>query len=171
MSALTPADCKAFYQTAFVPNNTVCVVVGDFDSKQMLEEVTRLTANWKATDLAKPTPPEVTKPAAFVQKIVVMPEAAQLYFFMGHVGIRRGNPDFYRLLVMDYVLGTSTGFNDRLSARLRDREGFWLYTVQRPTLAGPLRKNLDCLVAISAPHRATSTASRRNSSRRSFACV
>jgi zinc protease len=128
LSAMTPADCKAFYNEAFVPNNTICVVVGDFDSKQMIEQITRLTANWKSTNLAKPTPPEVTKPATFVQRILLMPEAAQVNFFMGHVGIRRNNADFYRLLVMDYVLGTSTGFNDRLSARLRDREGL-AYTV------------------------------------------
>jgi zinc protease len=47
---------------------------------------------------------------------------------MGHAGIKRGSPDFYRLLVMDYVLGTGPGFTDRLSARLRDREGL-AYTV------------------------------------------
>jgi zinc protease len=47
---------------------------------------------------------------------------------MGHPGIRRKNPDYYKLLVMDYVLGTGPGFTDRLSARLRDREGL-AYTV------------------------------------------
>ena len=57
-----------------------------------------------------------------------MPEAAQLHFFMGHVGISRDNPDYYKLLVMDYVLGTGTGFTDRLSANLRDRQGL-AYTV------------------------------------------
>src|SRR5262249_32719789 len=60
--------------------------------------------------------------------IVSMPEAAQLHFYMGHVGVRRNNPDYYKLLVMDYVLGTGPGFTDRLSARLRDREGL-AYTV------------------------------------------
>jgi zinc protease len=52
-----------------------------------------------------------------------MPQAVQLHFYMGHVGIRRKNPDYYKLLVMDYVLGTGPGFTDRLSSRLRDREG------------------------------------------------
>src|SRR5262249_52017030 len=47
---------------------------------------------------------------------------------MGHPGIRRDNPDYFKLLVMDYVLGTGPGFTDRLSARLRDREGLG-YTV------------------------------------------
>ena len=50
-----------------------------------------------------------------------MPDAAQLQFHMGHVGITRRNPDYYKLLVMDYVLGTGPGFTDRLSARLRHR--------------------------------------------------
>jgi zinc protease len=47
---------------------------------------------------------------------------------MGHVGIARTNPDYFKLLVMDYVLGTGPGFTDRLSSRLRDREGL-AYTV------------------------------------------
>jgi zinc protease len=47
---------------------------------------------------------------------------------MGHAGIRRNNPDYYKLLVMDHVLGTGTGFTDRLSARVRDRQGL-AYTV------------------------------------------
>jgi zinc protease len=42
---------------------------------------------------------------------------------MGHPGIRRNHPDYYKLLVMDYVLGQGPGFTDRLSARLRDRQG------------------------------------------------
>jgi zinc protease len=56
-----------------------------------------------------------------------MPEAAQLHVFLGHVGIKRKDPDYYKLLVLDYVLGTGPGFTYRLS-RLRDREGL-AYTV------------------------------------------
>jgi zinc protease len=126
---LTPADCATFYHRAFVPNNTLMAVIGDFDSKQIVDEITRLTADWKQGKDLKPQEPEVTKPPEFVEKIVSMPDAAQLHFYMGHVGIRRNSPDYYKLLVMDYVLGTGPGFTDRLSARLRDREGL-AYTVQ-----------------------------------------
>src|SRR5262249_43810132 len=88
-----------------------------------------LTADWKKAPLDRPPTPEVDKPKEFTQKIITMPEAAQMQFYLGHVGIRRNNPDYYKLLVMDYVLGTGPGFTDRLSARLRDREGL-AYTVQ-----------------------------------------
>src|SRR5207249_11537912 len=78
--------------------------------------------------LPKPETPPVVKPDKFTEKILTMPQAVQLHFYMGEPGIRRDNPDYYKLLVMDYVLGTGPGFTDRLSARLRDREGL-AYTV------------------------------------------
>jgi zinc protease len=120
---LTRDDCVAFHKKVFVPNNTIVAVVGDFDARQVIDEVTRLTAGWKKAELPKVEPPAVDKPKEFTQTIVSMPEAAQLHFYMGHVGVRRDNPDYYKLLVMDYVLGTGPGFTDRLSSRLRDREG------------------------------------------------
>jgi zinc protease len=128
VEALKPADCLEFYRKVFVPNNTTVAIVGDFDTQQVIDEVTRLTADWKKAPLEKPKTPVVAKPPQFVEQIVTMPEAAQLHFFMGHAGIRRNNPDYYKLLVMDYVLGTGPGFTDRLSAKLRDREGL-AYTV------------------------------------------
>src|SRR5262249_57000959 len=121
--------CAAFHRKVFVPNNTVVAVAGDFDSKQLIDDVTQLTAGWKKGELARREPPAVEKPKEFIQKVLSMEDAAQLHFYMGHVGIRRKKPDCYKLLVMDYVLGTGPGFTDRLSARMRDREALG-YTVQ-----------------------------------------
>jgi zinc protease len=128
VEALTPEDCAAFHRRVFVPNNTMLAVVGDFDSKEVIDELTKLTAGWKKGELPKLDPPAVMPPKGFEEKIVSLTDAAQLHFYLGHPGIRRGNPDYYKLLVMDYVLGTGPGFTDRLSARLRDREGL-AYTV------------------------------------------
>jgi zinc protease len=103
-------------------------IVGDFDPDVVVAEIKGLTAEWKRGRLPKLNLPEVPLPEKFTQKIITMPEAAQLQFFMGHVGIRRTNADYFTLLVMDYILGTGPGFTDRLSSRLRDREGL-AYTV------------------------------------------
>jgi zinc protease len=128
VETLKPADCAAFHEKVFSPTNTTIAVVGDFDSKEVTDEITKLTSDWKKSTLEAPDYPEVDKPKEFKQKIITMPESAQLHFYMGHIGVRRDNPDFYKLLVMDYVLGVGPGFTDRLSARLRDREGL-AYTV------------------------------------------
>ena len=120
---LTTDDCRRFHSQRFLPNQTVMAVVGDFDSQAVVEEVKRLTAHWSRQSPLNPELPEVRKPEAFRQHVLTIRESAQLYFFMGHAGIRRNNPDYYKLLVMDYVLGTGAGFTDRLSAQLRDRQG------------------------------------------------
>jgi zinc protease len=124
---LTAEDCAAFHKEVFAPNHVALAVAGDFDSEEIVELVKAQTRDWKKG----PPPPEtpgVALPDKFTQKIITMPDAAQLHFFLGHAGIRRDNPDYYKLLVLDHVLGTGPGFTDRLSARLRDREGL-AYTV------------------------------------------
>lgn len=128
LTKLTPDACRAFHAKAFVPNRTVVAIVGDFDSERVRADVERLTANWKPNRAPIPTPTPPPVPKDFQQTILPMPDAAQLHFYMGHPGIRRSNPDYYKLLVMDYVLGTGPGFTDRLSSKLRDRMGL-AYTV------------------------------------------
>jgi len=128
VEALKPADCAAFHDKVFVPANVTLAIVGDFDMQAVTDDVLKLTADWKKSALEAPEYPEVDKPKEFTQKVIPMPESAQLHFYMGHVGVRRDNPDYYKLLVLDYVLGVGPGFTDRLSARLRDREGL-AYTV------------------------------------------
>src|SRR5439155_2700343 len=97
---LTGHDCRSFHAARFLPNLTILAIVGDFDSQKVIDEVTKLTAHWKPQTPIKPELPPVEKPAAFKQNVLTMPQAEQLYFFLGHVGIRRDNPDFYKLLVM-----------------------------------------------------------------------
>jgi zinc protease len=125
---LTREDLERFHRKLFVPDNTVVGIVGDFNSAEVIEEVRKLTVDWKKAGFKRPTEPKVEKPVKFEQKILTMPDASQLHFYLGHVGITRNNPDYYKLLVMDYVLGTGTGFTDRLSSSLRDRQGL-AYTV------------------------------------------
>lgn len=124
---LTPNDLKAFHQRVFVPNNTILTVVGDFDSAKLIEQVKELTAKWKKQPMAQPDLPTPPAPEAKTT-ILTDANAAQLQVFIGHLGIKRTNPDYFKLLVMDYVLGTGSGFTDRLSASLRDRQGL-AYTV------------------------------------------
>ncbi|HEX3998576.1 MAG TPA: pitrilysin family protein [Pirellulales bacterium] len=125
---LTSADCAALRDRLFVPDNMLMAVAGDFNPDEVVDEIKQLTSDWKPGHLPPLDLPKIAKPKEFVERFLSMPEAAQLQFFMGQVGIRRANPDYYKLLVLDYVLGTGTGFTDRLSSRLRDREGL-AYTV------------------------------------------
>jgi zinc protease len=120
---LQPDDCKAFHAANFTPDRTVIAIVGDFDSAKMQAEVERLTAHWAKSPTGEIKAPAPPMPTEFRQTIVSRPEAAQLQVMIGQLGIRRSHPDYYKLLVMDYILGTGSGFTDRLSSSLRDRQG------------------------------------------------
>jgi zinc protease len=139
VSKLTVADCKAFHNMAYAPNFTTLVLVGDFKTDEMLKKVETLTKDWKKSDAGKPVVPAPPKPTANEQ-IVSDEQAAQVHVFIGQLGITRNNWDYHKLLVMDNVLGTGAGFTDRLSAALRDRQG-WAYTV-RATITGDAGKEV-----------------------------
>lgn len=128
VSKFTQADLKAFHAAAYGPDTTTVVVVGDFDSAEMAKKIEKLTANWKPTGRKTPKPAAPAAADKPTQKLVSDPTAAQTHVYLGHLGITRDNPDYYKLLVMDNVLGTGPGFTDRLSSTLRDRQGL-AYTV------------------------------------------
>jgi zinc protease len=128
VTALTPADCKAFHAAAFAPNATVVVVAGDFKADEMAKTMAALTKDWKKLDLPPAAPPAPAKAEAVVERVVPDKSAAQVHVYAGHVGVTRQHPDYYKLLVMDNVLGVGPGFTDRLSSNIRDRQGL-AYTV------------------------------------------
>ncbi|VTT98399.1 zn-dependent peptidase : Predicted Zn-dependent peptidases OS=bacterium UASB270 GN=U27_00685 PE=4 SV=1: Peptidase_M16: Peptidase_M16_C: Peptidase_M16: Peptidase_M16_C [Gemmataceae bacterium] len=132
---LTADDCRAFHTLAFAPNFTTVVLVGDFKAAEMLKKIEALTKDWKKSDAGTPVIEAPPKATVVVEKIVSDPAAAQVHVFIGQLGITRDNPDYYKLLVMDNVLGTGPGFTDRLSSTLRDRQGL-AYTVRATIASG-----------------------------------
>ncbi|HXD85306.1 MAG TPA: pitrilysin family protein [Urbifossiella sp.] len=135
VARLTAADCRAYQQSVIAPNHAILVMVGDFSADAMAKRIEGLTKDWKPSQLAKPKPPAPAHGTVLVERIVSDPAAAQVHIFLGHLGITRNNPDYYKLLVMDNVLGTGPGFTDRLSANLRDRQGL-AYTVTATIASG-----------------------------------
>ncbi|MGL4422894.1 MAG: M16 family metallopeptidase, partial [Gemmataceae bacterium] len=136
---LTAAECKAFHESVCVPSEITLAIVGDFESAEMLKWLEAATAGWKSPEqqpLKLPTPPKITE---FQTKIIVDPAASQTHVMLGQLGIRRTDPDYYKLIVMDNILGTGPGFTDRLSSNLRDRQGL-AYTVNATITANADRQ-------------------------------
>ena len=66
------------------------------------------------------------------------PEKKQVVVRLMGMGIRRDNPDYFPLLVMDNILGTSSGFADRFSKKLRDELGLAYSTYANMTSSAGL---------------------------------
>ena len=125
---LRSQDLKDFHAAHYVPNRTTLVIVGDFDSAGMAKSVEAMTAAWKPVEAKELKLAAIPKAGDPGEKIFSDPQASQTHVYIGHLGVKRDDPDYHALLVLDNVLGTGPGFTDRLSANLRDRQGL-AYTV------------------------------------------
>jgi len=123
VNALTRSDILGFYDRYYVPNNTVLAIAGDIDTRETIARVDSALGKWQR--VGGFALPEVSWPhldAEAVEKCVAAPKE-QVNMFMGHVGIRRKDPDYHALLVMDTILGSSPGFTSRIPRILRDEQG------------------------------------------------
>ena len=66
-----------------------------------------------------------SRPAVQTKKKIVKlidRDLTQANIILGHLGIKRQNPDYYPVMVMNYILGGG-GFSSRLLSEIRDNQG------------------------------------------------
>jgi zinc protease len=143
IKGLTRADLVAFHAAHYGPERLVLTIVGDVDSAQAIDAVKKYFGDWaKQGNLAQLNIPDTTLPTAAANTIVVnVPDKAQadvLYGYAGH--LKRTDPEFYRVVVLNTILGGGTGLASRLATNVRDRLGlvYGIYASTDATLgAGP----------------------------------
>ncbi|HEX5134792.1 MAG TPA: pitrilysin family protein, partial [Thermoanaerobaculia bacterium] len=121
VGSLSKADLETFHRRWFHPAQFVVAASGDFDRATMIAKLETLFADWPYrgdTALAVPTNTEFAKPGVYiVDKDVNQGRVSVLL-----PGIRRDDPDFFPILVMNDVLGGG-GFTSRITNRVRSDEG------------------------------------------------
>ncbi|MCU0725206.1 MAG: insulinase family protein [Planctomycetes bacterium] len=122
LGEITIEDVRAHHRTFFAPGNAIVAAVSDRPEEETAELLAAAFGDWPAVPAAPVAElPGLPEPAA--RMIRVNRPMDQAILLLGHRGIRREDPDWVPLLVMDYVLGRGPGFTDRLSRTLRDRDG------------------------------------------------
>lgn len=111
-----------FHQRFFVPANCFVSVVGDFECEAIMPRLEEFFGTWEATAPPIPEIPGVERQTASIEEFVPM-DKEQVNIYVGHLGIRRSNPDYYPLNVLDVILGSAPGFTSRIPKRLRDEQG------------------------------------------------
>jgi zinc protease len=84
-----------------------------------------------------PAVPQPRRQGFSIEKFVSVAKE-QVNVFIGHLGITRNNPDYYALLVMDTILGSSPGFTSRIPRILRDEQGLAYSTFSNITSSAGL---------------------------------
>src|SRR2546423_11800392 len=122
VTALTPADLQAYYQTNFKPNNSTLIIVGDVSPAQIEQKINSLFGGWQRGDVAQLNYGEPPKSSATTIYLIDKPGAAQSSFRIGAVGVPRSTQDYFALTVMNTSLGGS--FTSRLNQNLREAKGY-----------------------------------------------
>jgi zinc protease len=125
LASISRADVRHFYETYYAPNNAVLIVSGDITEKQVRSLIEPRLGGWKAKKIPPTKLPKVTAPEKTDVVLVDKAGAPQSSIRIGLPGIERKNPDYYRALVANQILG---GTFHRLTMNLRETKG-WTYGV------------------------------------------
>ena len=121
LNALSIDDLKAYHQKWFHPANFVVSASGDFDRDELIAKLETLFANWPFTgEKAPPVPANPTMAAGGVY--LVDKDVNQGRVSVMLPGVKRDDPDFPAITVMNDILGGG-GFTSRLMNRVRSDEG------------------------------------------------
>jgi len=115
-------DLVAFHREYFHPGNFIFAVSGDVQTDDILLELERRLNGWPVRERpteSVPVPQVIPMPGLY---LVDKPDVNQGRVAIGHLGTMRDNPDRYKLLVMNDILGGG-GFSARLLTRIRSDEG------------------------------------------------
>jgi zinc protease len=117
---LTAADLQAFHKKYYVASNMVIAIMGDMTRAEAEALAVKL-----ATELPQGEAPPALPAVATLDKPVDIPishHASQSHLFMGAPGLKRIDPDYFPLLVGNYILGGG-GFDSRMLIEIRQKRG------------------------------------------------
>lgn len=153
VAAIKPKHLREFHKKWFRPTGGYIAASGPFEPEEMLDRLERSFGSFRGKSPDKLALPELALAEKPVDVHMAMPRE-QVHVFLGHLGIRRRDPDFYKLAVMDHILGSGPGFTSRCSRRLRDEMGL-CYSVSAGISGGAGEEpgTFTAYIGTSAEHR------------------
>ena len=119
----TVEDLRAFYRSNYSPQGAAIAIVGDFNSQEMKVRLGALFGGWKKSAIAQKA--LAAQPVKAIQSsrvlLVNKEDARETTFYIGGIGIRRDNPDFVAIDVVNTVFGGR--FTSWLNDELRVNSG------------------------------------------------
>ena len=114
-------DMVAFHKKYFHPNNIILGISGDFNKDEIIKKLNTVFAVWKKEEIQFPEVPKVDR--RFEKAVFyVYKEINQANVIMGHLGIHRKNPDYFPVMIMNFILGGGS-FTARIPGKIRSDEG------------------------------------------------
>jgi zinc protease len=157
VAAIKRQDLIDFHKKYVHPNNIILGVAGDFDSKIMEAALRKAFESWPKGPVAEAAKVEFPEPKTGIY-FVPKDDINQSTVYMVSMGIRRDNPDYYAISVMNELFGG--GFGTRLLTNIRSKKGLaysvgggigsnfdhpGIFTLSMGTKSGTTAESIDAL--------------------------
>jgi len=119
---ITTQDLYDFHSQYFTPSQIMFAISGDMNPEKIYEQLQQKTKHWSGSTLEIQKLPKLYSLKKPVEKHIPR-QISQLLIYYGYMGIRRTNPDYYKLLILERILGNSAGLTDRLTKKIREELG------------------------------------------------
>jgi len=114
-------DLVSFHSKYFIPNNAILSVVGDLTQKELSALIHKYFSFWEKGKHPQKVP--IMQDSSQDAKVITIDkDLTQANILIGKRGVRRESPDYYRLSVLNYILGGG-GLSSRLMQTVRDDMG------------------------------------------------
>jgi zinc protease len=132
VSAWTRETLVSYYREHWRPARALLVIVGDFASAKMMDDIEGVFGKWTGPEGAHSARPNPPRRAGRKVYLVHLPGAVQAQIVTGNKAITRKHPDWLRLSLTNNIYGGA--FNSRLVANIREQKGY-TYSPRSGTLA------------------------------------
>ena len=121
LARITHEDIRHYYAAQSGADRATLVIAGDFDTVQILKDVTTIFGSWQRA--AAPLPTLAPAPRAVGRRVLLVdaPGAAQTYFWLANVGVPRRFAERAALNMANMAFGGSLG--SMLNQELRVKAG------------------------------------------------
>jgi zinc protease len=133
---ITREQVTAFHRDHYRPDGAVISVVGDVTVDEIRRALMSRLGGWTAPRGARPDIPMAPSTPPVEQRSIKR-ALTQATVSLGRPGIRQDHPDYFRLVVANYILGG--GSASRLYNRVREERGlaYSVYSFPSPARHGP----------------------------------
>jgi zinc protease len=122
VAAYKREDLQTIYREAYTPENGLLLMVGDFDSQEMLKTAEKVFGGWRGKKPEAKTYAAPPNPRGRRVYLVHVPGAVQTQILAGCHAITRKHPDWVKLGLTNSLYGGA--FNSRLVMNIREDKGY-----------------------------------------------
>lgn len=118
---LDSAQLAKFHDANYAPNQSLLALAGDVTPEEAFALAEKYFGAWPKIDVAASAPATPESASGLHIWLIDKPDAVQTQIRVGKLGIRRADPNYIPVVVMNRIFGG--GYNSRLNTEVRVKKG------------------------------------------------